>query len=445
MTQYRVSIVGTGYVGLSTAIGFAIKGYKVTTLTHDPEKATKISKGIPPFHEPDLQQNLKKVVNKKLLKCTLNDVETILSTDITFIATGTPSHSDGSIDLQYIKKSADEIGKALKKKKSYHLIVVKSTVVPGTTEKIVKPTIERCSGKRCGIDFGLCMNPEFLRQGAAIYDTLNPDRIVIGEFDQKSGEILEAFYQDFYKEKTPPIIKTNLPTAELIKYANNAFLATKISFINTIANICQKLQDADVTTIANAIGLDKRINPNFLNAGLGYGGSCFPKDVKALIAFSKSLGYDASMLKATEQVNNAQSQQAIELAKKHLGNLKGRKIAILGLAFKPDTDDIREARSTSIIHKLLSEGANVVAYDPVAISNAKSIFGDRIKFASSAIECLQNADCCIIATEWDEFKTLHPEDFIKNMRRPVLIDGRRIYDPKQFSQKLIFAAIGLGQ
>jgi UDPglucose 6-dehydrogenase len=445
MTQYRISIVGTGYVGLSTAIGFAIKGYKVTTLTHDPEKATKINKGIPPFHEPDLQQNLKKVVNKKLLKCTLNNLEPILNTDITFIATGTPSQPDGSIDLQYIKKSAEEIAKTLKKKKNYHLIVVKSTVTPGTTENLVIPIIEKHSGKRCGVDFGLCMNPEFLRQGSALHDNLNPDRIVIGEFDQKSGKILETLYRDFCKEKTPPIIRTNLPTAELIKYASNVFLATKISFINTIANICQKIQGADVTTIANAMGLDKRINPHFLNAGLGYGGSCFPKDVKALIAFSTSLGYDAEMLKATEQINNTQPQQAIELAKKHLGNLKDKKIAILGLAFKPDTDDMREARSIRLINQLLNEGAKITAYDPVATSNAKAIFRDKIKFATSAIETLKNADCCIITTEWNEFKKLTPETFIKNMRRPILIDGRRIYDPKQFSQKLTFAAIGLGQ
>jgi UDPglucose 6-dehydrogenase len=204
MKKQRISIAGTGYVGLSTAVGFAIKGYKVMTFTHDPEKAKKINEGVPPFHEPDLRQNLKKAMNEKLLRCTLNSVETILDTDITFIATGTPSRSDGNIDLQYIEKTADEIGEALKKKNSYHLIVVKSTIVPGTTEFLVKPAIEKHSGKNCGVDFGLCMNPEFLRQGAAIHDTLNPDRIVIGEFDQKSGDILEALYRDFYGEKTSP-------------------------------------------------------------------------------------------------------------------------------------------------------------------------------------------------------------------------------------------------
>jgi len=443
MTQYRVSIVGTGYVGLSTAIGFAIKGYIVTTLTHDSEKATKINIGIPPFHEPQLQENLKKAVNKKLLKCTLNAAEAILNTDITFIATGTPSQSDGSIDLQYIEKSASEIGEALKKKKSYHLIVVKSTVVPGTTEKTVKPVIEKYSGKQCGVDFGLCMNPEFLRQGAAIHDTLHPDRIVIGEYDKKSGDTLEALFREFYSENTPPVLRTNLPTAELIKYASNAFLATKISFINAIATICEKTPGVDVTMVARGMGLDKRIGSLFLNAGLGYGGSCFPKDVKALVAHSKNLGYSIKLLEEVESVNKAQPLKVIQFCKEFLGNLKGKNIAILGLAFKPDTDDMREARAIPIINQLLIEGANVTAYDPVAVPIAKTIFKNKIQYATSAISCLKNADCCIIVTEWDEFKKLKPEDFAESMRQSIVIDGRRIYSPKDFKD-FKFAAIGLG-
>lgn len=445
MTLYRVSVVGTGYVGLATAVGFARKGYQVTISTHDPEKAVLINKGIPTFHEPQLEENLQKVIDNKSLKCALDVEETILNTDFTFIATGTPSQLDGSINLQYVEKSAGEIGEALKKKKNYHLIVVKSTVVPGTTEKTVKPIIERHSGERCGVDFGLCMNPEFLRQGSAIHDTLNPDRVVIGEFDQKSGEILEAFYRDFYEEKMPPIIRTNLPTAELIKYANNAFLATKISFINTIANICQKTRGVDVAVVAKATGLDKRIGPLFLNAGLGYGGSCFPKDVKALIAYSKALGYNPELLEAVENVNENQPYNAIQLCKHFFGDLKGKRIAILGLSFKPNTDDMREARSILIINQLLKEGANITAYDPAAIPNARTIFKNKIEYASSTIECLKKADCCILATEWDEFKKLTAEDFIQHMYQPILIDGRRIYNPREFSKKLKFAAIGLGQ
>jgi UDPglucose 6-dehydrogenase len=316
--------------------------------------------------------------------------------------------------------------------------------VPGTTQDIVKPILEKESQKKCGSDIGLCMNPEFLRQGSAFEDTLHADRVVIGEYDKKSGDALENLYKDFYGKNTPPIIRTTLSTAELIKYASNALLATKISFINTIANLCEKIPGADVKTVAQAMGLDKRIGPLFLNAGLGYGGSCFPKDVKALIAQAKNLGYQLTLLEEVENINKTQPLKAIQFCKELLGNLKGKHIAILGLAFKPDTDDMREARAIPIINQLIKEGAKVTAYDPVAIPTAKSIFKDKIEYANSTIECLKNADCCILVTEWDEFKKLTPEDFIKTMKQPVLIDGRRIYNPEEFGKKLKLAAIGLG-
>ena len=445
MTQQRISIVGTGYVGLCTAIGFATKGYKVITSTHNPEKAASINKGNPPFYEPSIKKSLQKVVKNGYLKCVTDYKETILNTDITFIATATPSQPNGSINLQHIKNSAREIGESLNKKDTYHLVVVKSTVIPSTTQNIIKPTIEKHSNKKCGEGFGLCMNPEFLREGSALQDTLNPDRIIIGEHDKKSGDILEKLYRNFYGKQMPPLVRTNLPTAELIKYASNAFLATKISFINFIANLCQKIPEADVKTVAKGMGLDKRIGSLFLNAGLGYGGSCFPKDLKALIAYSKTLDCNPQLLQAVENINESQPYKAIELSKNFLGNLKGKKIAILGLSFKPNTDDMREARSIPIINQLLNEGAEITAYDPAAVPNAKTIFKNKIEYASSLIKCLKDTDCCILVTEWDEFKKLRPEDFTKNMRQPILIDGRRIYNSKIFSQKLKFAAIGLGQ
>lgn len=445
MVKWRISILGTGYVGLCTAIGFASKGHKIITSTHDPEKAASINKGIPPFYEPDLQDSLQRVIAKDLFRCTLDQEEAIQDTEITFIATATPSGEDGSINLQHIKNTTVEIGTTLKKKDTYHLVVVKSTVIPGTTQNIIKKTVEQHTNKLCGSDFGLCMNPEFLREGSALYDTLNPDRVVIGEHDKRSGGTLENFYRDLYEEKMPPLVRTNLANAELIKYANNAFLATKISFINTIANLSQKIPEADVTTIAETLGLDRRICPNFLKAGLGYGGSCFPKDIKALTAFSKSIGCNPFLLQAVENVNEKQPRQAIELIKKNLSTLRNKRIAILGLAFKPNTDDMREARSILIINELLREGAQIIAYDPMAISNAKDIFGNKIEFAASPIECLREADCCILVTEWEEFKKLTPRDFRQNMKRPLLIDGRRIYDPKEFSEELEFTAIGLGK
>jgi UDPglucose 6-dehydrogenase len=369
----------------------------------------------------------------------------VMETDITYIAVSTPSKEDGSIDLRYIEAVSRDIGKTLRQKNGYHVVLVKSTVVPGTTQNTVKPILEAESKKTCGRDFGLCMNPEFLRQGSAFEDTSNPDRVVIGSFDEKSGDAIERLYRDFYHPKVPRIIRTSLATAELIKYASNAMLATKISFINTIANICEEIPGADVKVVAAAMGLDKRIGPLFLDAGLGYGGSCFPKDVKALIACSKALGYEPELLDSVEDVNHKQPLKAVEFVKQQLGNLEGKNIAILGLAFKPDTDDMREARVIPIINELLKEGAVITAYDPVAISMAKSIFQNKISYADSAIGCLKNADCAIVVTEWEEFKKLSPEDFCINMRHPILIDGRRIYCPEVYSEKLKFTAIGLGK
>ena len=440
----QISIVGIGYVGLCTAIGFTNKNYNVLAVDKDPKKVALINSGISPFYEPDLEQLLHEANKNGSIKGVLDTEQAITNTDVTFITVGTPSNPDGSINLSQIERSTIEMGKALNKKDNYHMIVVKSTVVPGTTENTVKPLLEKYSNKNCGSDFGLCMNPEFLREGSAISDALHPDHIVIGEYDKRSGDVLQTIYSELHHGESIPIVRTNLPTAELIKYANNAFLATKISYINTIANICEKIPKADVTTVAHSIGLDQRINPRFLRAGLGYGGSCFPKDVKAIIAFCKKLGYTPTILEAAHEVNEKQASKAVEKAKIMLTDLNGKKIAILGLAFKPDTDDMREARSIPIINGLLAEGATITVYDPVAVQTAKAFFGNKISYSSSAITCLNDADCCIIVTEWNEFKQLTPKDFKQHMKQPYLIDGRRIYNPKEYSKKLNFAAIGLG-
>ena len=441
----KISFLGMGYVGLCTAVCFANKGFKTTVSTKDPEKIKMVKKGMPPFYEPQLEELLKKAIKTKNLTAVIGRKQAILETDASFITVGTPSQPDGSVDLRFVEEASKEIGEALKEKEEAHLIVVKSTVPPGTTENLVKKNIEKQSGKTCGKRFQLCFNPEFLREGNAIYDTLNPDYIVIGEYDKKSGDTLEQVYKQFYGKSTPSIVRTNLPTAELVKYANNTFLATKISFINTFANVCEKIPGADVTKIAEAIGKDHRINPHFLNAGLGWGGSCFPKDLKAFIAYSKKLGYNPTLIQATSKANQDQIKFTIQKVKNELKTLKGKKIAILGLAFKPDTDDMREARSIKIINQLLKQGAMVTAYDLMATSNAKKILKGRVNYASSAIECLKNADCAILVTEWEEFKKLEPEDFTKNMRKPILIDGRRIYNPEKFSKKLRYIAIGLGE
>ncbi len=446
MKKLQISVIGVGYVGLCTAVGLASKGFKVLACDIDADKISKINQGIPPFFEPGLQEKLTESIKKGNLKGLVNQTDkAIEESDLTYVAVGTPSRPDGSIDLQYIQAAAENIGKALKNKKNYHVIIIKSTVIPGTTQNIVLPALERESGKKCGKDFGLCMNPEFLRQGSAFQDTVNADRVVVGSFDEKSGDTLEALYRDFYSERLPPIIRTTLATAELIKYASNAMLATKISFINTISNMCEKIPGADVKVVAKAMGLDKRIGPLFLDAGLGYGGSCFPKDVKALIACSKTFGYTPELLDSVEAVNKKQPLKAVEFVKQQLGVVKGKKVAVLGLAFKPDTDDMREARVIPIVNALLKEGASIVAYDPVAIPVAKGIFKEKICYAPSALECLKGADAAILVTEWEEFKKPTPADFKKQMKNPVLVDGRRIYDPESFGAALKFVAIGLGK
>jgi len=444
MTNNEISVMGSGYVGLTTAVGFASKGYKVIISTHDKEKVASINKGIPPFYEPGLAELLQKVVNEGNLTCVSDSETAILRTDTTFIASGTPSKPDGSIDLQYMKNACREIGEALKKKNTYHLIIVKSTVVPGTTNNIVKPMIEKYSHKKCGVTFGLCMSPEFLAEGSALQDTFKPDRIVIGEYDNKSGYLLESLYKDFCGRNSPPIIRSNLPNAELVKYASNAFLAMKVSFINQMANLCQKIPYADVAVIARGIGLDKRIGPLFLKAGLGWGGSCFPKDLKALLNFAKKTRAELPLIEATLSVNSAQPLKAVQLAEQLLGKPEGKNVAILGLSFKPGTDDMRDAVSIKIVEELLKRKARVSAYDPAAIKNARVIFGKKIRYCKSALECIGNADCAILVTEWPEFLQLKPEDFATNMKKPILVDGRRMYDPRKFSRKLRYVAIGVG-
>jgi len=441
--KIRISVVGTGYVGLCTAVCFADRGYQALASTHDKEKVSTINRAIPPFYEPRLEELLRRNVESGRMRAVHGREKAVLDSDITFITVGTPSRPDGSIDLSFVEESASEIGRALRKKDEYHLVVTKSTVIPGTTQNLVKPAVEENSGKKAGGEFGLCMSPEFLREGTAIYDTFEPDRVVIGEFDKRSGDMLEELYRGFHGSSTP-ILRMNLASAEMVKYTNNCMLATKISFINEIANICEKIDHVDIKEIAEGVGLDHRIDPHFLRAGAGWGGSCFPKDVKALIAFSKNKGYETEILNAVVNVNKRQAEHMVELARRSLGTLKEKRIAILGLSFKPDTDDMREAPSIKIIERLLEEKAQVSAYDPKAMENAKSMLGDRIEYCSSIDRCIEGADCCLLVTEWQPFKELKPEFFKDKMSRPVLIDGRRIYDPEIYSRELEFTAIGLG-
>jgi UDPglucose 6-dehydrogenase len=437
-----VSFVGLGYVGLCTATVMASRGIRIIGVDVDEKRIEGLRKGVPPFHEPQLQQMLKTAVRKKRMEFT-TDASRVSDSSTVFLTVGTPSKDDGSIDLTYVKKATQDVGSAIAGSPTYHLVVVKSTVTPGTTTDVVCPVLEASSEKVCGPELGLSSNPEFLAEGSAINGTLHPDKIVIGAFNAKSGTTLTKLYRRIYSKSKVPTIVTDPTTAETIKYANNAFLATRVSTINTIANICQRVPKADVETVAKAIGLDPRIGPLYLKAGPGYGGSCFHKDLQALISFSRSKNYDPLLLTAVEEVNQRQASEIVTLSKKLLGPLNNRRIAILGLAFKKDTDDMREAASLRVIDELLKNGASVSAYDPMAVDNARRILGDRVELMQDAISCLKGADCCIVMTEWDEFRKLKPSDYKSNMKTLNIVDARRIIKGDDFDD-FNYVAVGLG-
>jgi UDPglucose 6-dehydrogenase len=417
----KISVIGSGYVGSVTAACFAEVGHEVVCVDVDKKKMDQINAGISPIYEEGLGELLQKYAGKSLTATT--DYEyAIMNTDISFVCVGTPSAEDGSIDLSIVRAATASIGAVLAKKEGYHVVVVKSTVVPETTEKFVLPILEENSGKIAGKDFGVAMNPEFLREGKAVYDFMHPDKIVVGAIDKKSGDLVSELYRTFKCEVT----RTNLSTAEMIKYANNSLLATKISFANEIGNICKRL-NVDTYEVMEAVGKDSRISPKFLNSGAGFGGSCFPKDVKALIGKAKEIGYSPDLLESVIAVNEKQPILMTEILQKKIGSLTGKKIAVLGLAFKNDTDDIRESRAIPVIAELLRLGAEVSAYDPMATENMKRIF-PTIEYSEKAKDALKSADACLVMTEWDEFNQLDSE--FEGMKEKIVIDGRRIIKAK---------------
>jgi UDPglucose 6-dehydrogenase len=417
----KISVIGTGYVGTVSAACFAELGHVVTCVDIDPSKIDMLNRGVPPIYEDGLSELLEKHVGKNLSATSDYDLA-INNSQVSFICVGTPSDQDGNIDLAIVKAASASIGKTLRKKKGYHVIVVKSTVVPETTEKVVLPIIEKESGKSLG-EFGIAMNPEFLREGKAVHDFMHPDKIVVGSLDKRSGDIVASLYSGLNCEVT----RTNPRTAEMIKYVNNAFLATKISFSNEVGNICKEL-GIDTYEVMNAVGKDFRIGPHFLNSGAGFGGSCFPKDVKALIGKAHEIGYEPELLRSVIAVNEIQPLRMITLLKNKLPDLKGKKIAVLGLAFKNDTDDIRESRSIPVIKELIQEGAHICAYDKMASENMKRIFPD-IGYCNSALDALCGADACLIMTEWSEFKSLDTEFNV--MKNKLIIDGRHMQSPRK--------------
>jgi UDPglucose 6-dehydrogenase len=444
----KICVVGAGYVGLVSAVCLAEKGHEVVCVDIDREKVDRINRGDPPIHETGLAALLRRNL-KSRFRATVDLGEAIEEAELSMIAVGTPFDGD-EIDLGFIKEVSLQIGEALREKSAYHVVVVKSTVVPGTTDEIVIPLLEQSSRKKAGVDFGVGMNPEFLREGEAVRDFLFPDRIVLGASDGRTLDVLERLYSPFKAVET---LGTNLRTAETVKYTANSLLATMISFSNEIGNLCSAIGDVDIVDVMQGVHLDKRLSPllpdgkrikpaftTYLEAGCGFGGSCFPKDVQALIAYAKRFGNPMPILKAVMDVNFAQPGKILNLLERHFSDFEGARITILGLAFKPGTDDMRESPAIPVVKELLARNAVVTAFDPVASKEAEKIFGsDAVNFAPTLADAIHDADAVVLLTRWPEFQEL-PSLFASLRKQPVLIDGRRMLEKRGI---LRYEGIGL--
>jgi UDPglucose 6-dehydrogenase len=424
-----VSIVGLGYVGLSTGVCLAHRGIPVVGIEIDHAKVTSISNGEVPFVERGLDSMLRSGLRTGRFRCTDDYTEAIGQTGLTFLTVGTPSRPDGSIDLAYLKGATETVGRELAKKRGFHHVVVKSTAIPGTTQGLVKKALEESSGKKCGEGFGLAANPEFLREGSAVADTLGPDAIVIGTLDKRTKTALISMYKAFYG-KLPPVVSTTPANAELIKYAANTFRASQLSFLNTLANLCSGIGGADIDEVAAGFSKVTVADPRYLKAGLGFGGSCLPKDLRAIVAYCKQAGTSPALFEAALSVNEAQPMVAVRMTRELVGILDKKRIAVLGLAFKANTDDVRESVAMRLVERLLNEGARVTVYDPKAMGNARRDLQDRVSYAESARDCLKDAEGCIVATGWPEFARIRPHEFKRLMSQPAVVDGRRVLDAR---------------
>ncbi|GAB3317651.1 UDP-glucose dehydrogenase family protein [Hymenobacter humi] len=426
----KIAIVGTGYVGLVTGTCFAEVGIDVTCVDIDQKKIDNLHQGILPIYEPGLEEMVSRNVEKGRLHFSTSLATAIQDCDVAFIAVGTPPGEDGSADLKYVLAVARGIGESMN---SYGVIVTKSTVPVGTAAK-VRAEIEKALEKRgADIEFDVASNPEFLKEGAAIDDFLKPDRIVVGVASERAEDVMSKLYKPFLLNGHP-IIFMDIPSAEMTKYAANSMLATKISFMNDVANLCE-IMGADVNKVRQGIGSDARIGTKFIYPGIGYGGSCFPKDVKALIKTAQENGYDMQVLRAVEEVNEQQKSVLFDKVSRHFaGELRGLKMAIWGLSFKPKTDDMREAPSLVIIEKLLAAGCIVTAYDPVAMPEARHTLGDSITYAKDEFAALIDADALLVVTEWPDFRSPNFEVVGRLMKQKVIFDGRNIYEAAELKE-----------
>jgi UDPglucose 6-dehydrogenase len=417
----KIAVVGTGYVGLVAGACLAENGNAVICVDKDQTKIATLEAGRMPIYEPGLEEMVRRNATEKRLTFTTNLKDAVRASEIVFIAVGTPQGEDGSADLQHVLGVAHEIGKAIEQ---YTIVVDKSTVPVGTAKKVRAAIAEETT-----VPFSVVSNPEFLKQGAAIDDFMKPDRVVIGCDEERAGEMMRALYAPFTRTGAP-IMVMDTPSAELCKYAANAMLATRISFMNEISNVCERV-GADAEAVRKAVGSDRRIGPSFLFPGIGYGGSCFPKDVKAMLKSAADEGYDFKILHAVEAVNVLQKSVLVEKMVAHFGDMKGKTVALWGLAFKPKTDDMREAPAITIVEKLLAMGASIRAYDPEATETARKVFGDKITYCSHNYDALTGADALAVVTEWNEFREPDFNKIKELLKTPVVFDGRNIYSPEQ--------------
>ncbi len=435
-----ISVFGIGKLGLPIVACLAHRGYRVIGFDVDPKIVESVNERQPLIYEPGLAELLGESGD---ISATNDYRYAVANSDVTFIVVPTPSQEDGSFSTKYVESAAEQIATGLKDKSGFQVIVLTSTVLPGATEGVVKPVLEKVSGKKCGLDFGLCYSPEFIALGSVIRDFMNPDVILIGESDQRSGELLSEVYKTVC-DNDPPIVRTTICNAELAKISLNAFITMKISFANTLAELCERIPDGNAEAVSRLLGFDSRIGRKYLSGALAYGGPCFPRDNKAFTTFAKRIGCEARLAEATDAENEHQNERVVELVSKRVGGASGKRIAILGLTYKPDTDVIEESAAMEIADTLLQKGARLSVYDPAGMENARKILGEEnIRYAGSAKECLQGADFCILATPWKEFKDLKAEDFTANMKKAVLLDCWRLFDRLEFKGKLEYFAIGL--
>jgi UDPglucose 6-dehydrogenase len=434
----KISIIGLGKLGAPMAAVMAHKGNTVVGVDVNPAYVTAIQEGRPPVNEPGLAEMI--LANHERLSATMDYDQAIAATDVTFIIVPTPSGSDGTFSLRYVMAAAEKIGEALRHKNGWHLVVLSSTVMPGSTGGKLLPALESYSGKKCGVDFGLCYNPEFIALGSVIHDMLRPDMILIGESETRSGAILEDLYRGVC-EGGPRIQRMNFANAELTKISVNTFVTTKISYANMLAQVCETVPGADVDVVTAALGCDSRIGPKYLKGGLGYGGPCFPRDNIAFSAMARANGVPALLAEATDAMNKRQAPRLAELILARLP--EGGTVGVLGLSYKPNTDVIDESQGMALAQQLLKKAVSVIVYDPAAMANAKQVLAGNVAFAGSVVECAQAADVLAVTTDWPEFRELRPENLKNGGGRSAVVDCWRLLDRDAFIGSTEYVTLGL--